>query len=241
MAFTSRYFDAFEWAYLLYHVITVDPVNPWKMTCAKGNSVVRQYLMHERLSVRFASLVGLGLIALYVSWALAYAFLPEGVLRGKSGAAVLAGDAAAGSVLVEFIRIFALNLGAVTFFVALPNRLLHVNGYPLGYLPPMIWFAHYGALLGSNSFSIAMPERLIPSLAVFSRSGVYEIAAYCLVAASTHAIAISRSPRLFSLTSEPIIPRPSLLDGIDKRGIVLAVLILLASNLWEAYRILAVV
>lgn len=200
---------------------------------------MRRYLLHERLIVRFATLLGLGLIAFFVSWSLSHALLPEAALRGKSGAAVLAGDTAADSVLVEFVRIAALNLAAVTLFVGLPNRLLHVNGYPLGYLPPLLWFVHYGALLGSNSFAIPMPERLAPSLEVFSRSGVYEIAAYCLVAASTHAIAVARSPRLFSFRSEPVEPRPPFLEKIDKGGLAVALLLLLAASLWEAFRILA--
>lgn len=199
--------------------------------------LIRRYLLHERLEVRFAALLGLGLIAMYGSWSLAYVLLPEAALRGQSGAATLAGNAPASSVLVEFARIAAINLAAVILFVGLPNRLLHVNGYPLGYLPPLLWFVHYGALLGSNSFSIPMPEPLPPSLEVFRRSGVYEIAAYCLIAASTHAIAVARSPRLFSFTSEPVKPRPPLLERIEKRGLVVAVLMLLASNLWEAYRI----
>ena len=198
--------------------------------------MLRRFIMHERLIVRFATLLGLGLILMYASWALSYALLPEGALRGKSGAALLAGSEFSGSVFAEFARIAAINLAAVFLFVALPNRLLHVNGYPLGYLPPLLWFAYYGALVGSNSFAIPMAQRLAPTLEVLARSGVYEIGAYCLVAASTHAIAVARSPHLFSFRSEPVEPRPSL-GAVNKRGLAAALVILLAANLWEAYRI----
>ena len=199
--------------------------------------MIRRYLLHERLAVRFVALCGLGLVGMYASWALAYALLPEAALRGKSIAVAIATDEALGSVTAEFIRIAAINLAVATFCVVLPNRMLHVNGYPLGYLPPLLWFVYYGALLGSNSFAIPLPHRLPPSLAVFARSGPYEIAAYCLVAASTHAIAVASSPRFFSLASRPVEPRPLFMEGIDKRGIAAGVLMLLAANLWEAYRI----
>lgn len=198
--------------------------------------MLRRFLMHERLIVRFVTLLALGWIAWYASWALSYMLIPEGALRGKSGAAFLAGSDFSDSVLVEFARIAAINLGVAFLFVVLPNRLLHVNGYPLGYLPPLLWFIHYGALIGSNSFTIPRSQPIAPTLDVFGWSGVYEIAAYCLIAASTHAIALSRSPRLFSFQSEPVVPRPSL-QAVNKRGLILAVLLLLASNLWEAYRI----
>jgi len=201
--------------------------------------VLQRYLMHERLIVRFVALLGTGLIALYASWTLAYVVLPDGALRGRTATAALASSEAAGSVALEFARIAAINLVAVILFVVLPNRMLHVGAYPLGYLPPLLWFIHYGALLGSNSFLIEMPGRLAPSLAVFSRSGPYEIAAYCLVAASTHAIAVARSPSLFSLRSEPVEPRPRLSERVNSIGLALALVILLAACLWEAYRIVS--
>ena len=142
--------------------------------------MLRRLLMHPRLIVRFVSLEGLALIAMYAGWSMGYLFLPEGVLRMKSGAALLAGSEPAASLWLEFARIAAINLAVVALFVLLPNRILSVNGYPLGYLPPLFWSAHYGALLGSNSFTYPMAQRLAPTLDVFGRSWVYEIAAYCL-------------------------------------------------------------
>ena len=112
--------------------------------------MLRRLLLHDSLPVRFAALLGLGLILFYVSWIVAYALLPEAVLRGKSGAAVLAGTEAAPSLLFEFIRIAAINLAIAGLFIVLPNRLLQIDGYPLGYLPPLLWFVHYGLLFGDE-------------------------------------------------------------------------------------------
>lgn len=201
--------------------------------------MLRRLLLHDSLPVRFAALLGLGLILFYVSWIVAYALLPEAVLRGKSGAAVLAGTEAAPSLLFEFIRIAAINMAIAGLFIVLPNRLLQIDGYPLGYLPPLLWFVHYGLLLGTNSFSVPMPEPLAPSWTVLARSGLYEIGAYCLIAASTHSIAVARSPRLFSFASEPVRPRPPFLAGVHKAGLGWALAVLLVSNLWEAYRIVS--
>lgn len=201
--------------------------------------MLRRLLLHDRLAVRFLTLFGIGVAVLYVAWALAYALLPEAVLRGKSIAARLASDQAASSLLVEFARIAILNVAAATLFVLLPNRLTYVSGYPLGYLPPVLWSVYYGALLGSNSFNIAMPERLAPSWSVFARSGVYEIAAYCMLAVSTQAIALSRTRSVLSLVSEPVVPPPAIKGNVDKKGIVLAAGLLLGASLWEAYRIRA--
>lgn len=197
--------------------------------------MLRRFLLHDSVFVRFAALFGIGLVVFYVAWALSYALLPEAVLRGKSGAAVLAGTDAAPTLGLEFVRIAAINLAVVVLFVIFPNRLLHVNGYPLGYLPPLLWFIHYGLLLGTNSFSIPMEQPLAPSWEVLSRSGMYELAAYCLVAASTHAVAVSRAKGLFA--SEPVSPRPPFSANVHKVGLASGFLLLLAANMWEAYRI----
>lgn len=78
---------------------------------------------------------------------------------------------------------------------------------------------------------------MAPSPAVLGRSGPYEIAAYCLLAASTYAISMARSPTFFSFTAEPVHPKPSLRESVDRRGVAAAVLPLLAANAWEAYAI----
>lgn len=194
-------------------------------------------LRHHRLTVRFTSLFAIGFVAFFAAWAVGYYFLPEAVLRGRMLAAVLAGQDAAGSFALEFARIAAINVAIAIILVFIPNRLVTVGRLPLGYLPPLVWAVMYGVTIGTNSFTFAGGERLAPSLAVFGRSGLYEIAAYCLLAAATHNISLSHQPRLFSMRAEPIVPRPSLREHVHFPGTVAALALLLAACAWEAYRI----
>lgn len=197
-------------------------------------------LRHESLLIRFLALYGLGLALFLFAWVISYRFLPEGVLRGRTGAALLAGETASESFTLEFLRIAAVNLAVTLFFVALPNRLLLVSCVPLGYFPPLFWCLIYGVMLGTNSFTIPLAGRIAPSLEILTHSGLYEIAAYALAAVSTHNVAILRSPGLFSLKSEPVEPRPNWRKNTQWIGLGSAVLLLLASSAWEAYQIVFV-
>lgn len=194
---------------------------------------------HERLTIRFLALYGVGLFLFFGAWFVSYRFLPEAVLRGRTLAAVLAGQDAADTFLLEFVRIVGLNLAIATVFILLPNRLVAVGRMPLGYVPPLVWAVMYGIIIGTDSFTIGAAGRLAPSLVVLARSGLYEIAAYCLLAASTHDIALSRAPHLFSMRSEAVVPRPSLRDGVHLPGVVAALVLLSAACAWEAYRIVS--
>lgn len=195
-------------------------------------------LCHERLSIRFAALLGLGLVLFLLAWTLGYLLLPEGVLRGRTGAGTLAGEEAAGSFLAEFLRILALNLVPMVMIVA-ANRVLKVGCYPLGYVIPLFYLILYGITLGTNSFSIPMPERMAPSPAVLGRSGLYEMAAYMLAAAATYHIPAYRARRLIPPDSEKIVPEPSFRRAVDWGGAAAALALLLAANAWEAYQIIS--
>lgn len=188
--------------------------------------------------MRFAALYGTAVVLCYAAWAAAYAWLPEGILRGRTGAAILAGEDAAPTVMLEFLRIAAINTAVMLLFVIVPNRWLEVgSGYPLGYVPPLLWSVLYGLLLGSNSFTIPNPARLAPGLAAWGRSGFYEIAAYCLAAASTQGIATARAPRFWSLTATPIEPLPDWRRRVHWPALTAAWALLLGACWWEAYRI----
>jgi hypothetical protein len=50
----------------------------------------KHYLVHGRLVVRFLALLVVVVAAFVAAWALSYAFLPEGMLRGRTGGAALA-------------------------------------------------------------------------------------------------------------------------------------------------------
>lgn len=195
-------------------------------------------LCHEAWYVRFLALLGLSMALFVLVWTVAYYLLPEGVLRGRSGAAALAGEEAAASFILEFLRIVAINLLPMGI-VIYANRLLRVGGYPLGYLPPLIWALNYAVTLGTNSFSIPLPEPMAPSLAVLGRAGPYEITAYVLVATATYGISVNRFKRLIPPDSEPIQPKPKFTEQVNWFGFALAVAILIAANAYEAYMIVS--
>jgi len=198
---------------------------------------MKRLLCHERLYVRFLALFGLGVVLFTLAWTLSYYFLPEGVLRGRTGSAMLAGDEAAGSFLAEWLRIVALNLAAGSLIVV-ANRIYRYKGFPLGYLIPLVWLTLYAICLGTNSFSIPLPERMAPSLAVFGRSGLYELAALTLVAVATYSINLYEVTRFIPPTYEPITPTPKLALTVEQWvGLALAIAVLLTANAREAYMI----
>jgi hypothetical protein len=206
------------------------------LPCATGH--LRRFVCHERLGVRFAALGTLAAAALLAAWTVSYLAFPEGVLRGRTAAAALAGTEAAASFWAEWARLAAVNLVVGTLPV-LANSTFAYRGYPLGYLLPLLWAALYGVTLGTNSFTIPLPEPMAPSLAVFGRSGVYEIAAYVLVTVATHALPRANVTRFFPPTSSLNSPRPHI-RHVQWVGVGLAIALLLAASAWEAFGIMAV-
>ncbi len=201
---------------------------------------LKSWLTHRCLIIRFLSLYGLITALFLIAWTVSYFFLPEGMIRGRTGAAILAGNEAASTWLVEFLRIFGLNL-AISIVAVGAASLLKNNGITFGYYGPVLWGILYGVLLGTNSFSIPLPERLLPTLAVLTRSGPYEIGAYALLAAS-----------LFKLPLAELVgkwPRQTLEKiGKDQRpkfavedwiGIFTAFFLLALACAWEAYQIVS--
>ncbi len=130
------------------------------------------HLVHDRLVVRFLALLAVVSVVFVVVWAFAYAALPEGVLKGRTGAAALAGDdLAGGSVWLEWLRILGLNLAA-TFMLIVPANLIRTKGgYPLGYMSVITVVTIAAVTLGTNSFNLPLATRTPPSLAVFGSSG----------------------------------------------------------------------
>ncbi len=199
---------------------------------------MKRLLCNKRLYIRFLSLFGLGVMLFTLTWTLSYFFLPEGVLRGRTGSAILAGEEAAGSFLSEWLRIVALNLMAGSLIV-LSNRIYRFRGYPLGYIIPLAWLTVYAVCLGTNSFSIPLPERMAPSLAVFGRTGLYEMAAFTLVAVATCSINLYKVTRFIPPTYEPVTPKPKFSLTLEQWvGLGLAIAVLLAANAREAHMIM---
>jgi hypothetical protein len=199
----------------------------------------KRYLMHDQLLVRFGALFGMVFIVLLGTWSLSYLLLPEGVLRGRTAAQVLAGnDLAGGSVWWEWLRILAINIGIMLVVMIAPNLLRTAGDYPLGYRTVTLVAAVFGVTIGTNSFALALGKRLPPTVAIFGSSGLYEIAAYVLATTATISIAKYRLVGKWPKQTMEAIICPQTPSVIHARtvGIVLAITILLVACGWEAYR-----
>jgi hypothetical protein len=205
----------------------------------KEKSMLRRHLLHEKLSVRFGVLWGMVMLFFLGAWTLSYWLLPEGILQGRTAAQVLAGtDLAGGSVWLEWLRISVLNLGVMFLVVVAPNVFRTGRDYPLGYVTVTLIAAVFGIILGTNSFTVSVGGKLAPTTAVLGSSGFYEISAYVLAAAATAWISKYRlSGKWPNQKIETILP-PRFESVLRERnwGILLAVVILLIANGWEAYR-----
>ena len=202
---------------------------------------MKALLLHDRLIVRFLALLILIAVLFLLAWTVSYFFLPEGVLRGRTGAALLAGETAASSLLAEWLRIFAVNISICMLCVIAPNLIRTGSGLPLGYYTISVQAIMYAITLGTNSFTLPLPEGpLAPTLAVLVRSGPYEIAAYILAATATASLSRwalrGRWPRQALQRWEPA--RGQHISRVEWAGLALAGTILLAANAWEALQII---
>jgi hypothetical protein len=202
---------------------------------------MKHFLLHQKLHIRFLSLAAIAASLFLVTWAVSYLLLPEGILRGRTGAQFLAGGEAADTFLAEWMLIVSINLMVGIIFVICPN-LLRSRGYPVGYLTPLTWAILYAIYLGTNSFTFPLPGgKMAPSLAVLGRSGPYEISAYILAAVATHSLPrYELEGRWFRerLRSIPPADRRSL-TGDQWIGVGMAIILLLIANGWEAHQIVS--
>ena len=192
-----------------------------------------KFLFNDSIIVRFFSLFAIGAILFTVVWYLSYYFLPEGIMQGKTGSAIIVGSDAAPTMLEEWGTIVMYNLGAL-FLVFIVNLIRYRDRFPLGYITPLGLITFYAVFLGTNSFSIPMAERMAPTLAVFERGGPYEMTAFILVAVATY------NQSRIALTEEILrispVPRLSL---EQYAGIGLAIALILFAGWREAAMIMA--
>jgi hypothetical protein len=201
---------------------------------ALGRAGFARYLLHDDLLVRFPALLLADAVVFLVAWTLAYLLLPEGLLTGRTGAAVLAGgDLAGGSVVLEAARLLAINLAVVECAIVAPN-LIRQGGWPLGYSSLAVVTAVFGVTIGTNSFAVSLGGKIPPSLEVFGSSGLYEIAAYALAAAST--VSIVR----WEVIGPKAVRMPPAPDrGANRQrnvGVAVALVVLALACLFEAHR-----
>ena len=199
-------------------------------------------LLHPNIAVRFLTL-WVGVVATFVvSWIVGFTWLPEGILRGVFPGSRLAGGATVENTFVrEWVRIVAVNLATAGLMTGLASLMETETGFPLGYLVPLWNAALYGAFLGTNSFAIPIPQgRMAPSFDVLGRSGVYEITAYVLLAASLRRLARYRIlGRWWSLRQQVVGIKPLGLGRQEWVGVGLAVALLLAASAREALQVIA--
>jgi magnesium-transporting ATPase (P-type) len=198
-----------------------------------------KFLFNDRIIVRFISLFVISAILFTAVWYLSYYFLPEGILQGKTGSAIIVGSEVAPTMLEEWGKIVLFNL-AILFLIILVNLIRYLDKFPLGYITPLGMIALYAVFLGTNSFSIPMAERMAPTLAVFSRGGPYEMIAFILIAVATY------NQSRFALTQDmhslKDIPRISPVPRMSLEqwgGIGLAIALILLAGWREAAMIMA--
>ena len=192
-----------------------------------------KFLFNDSIIVRFTSLFVIGAILFTAVWYLSYYFLPEGIMQGKTGSAIIVGSDVAPTMLEEWGTIVMWNLWAL-FLIVLINLIRYLDRIPLGYVTPLGTITLYAVFLGTNSFSIPMAEPMAPTLAVLLRGGPYEMTAYILVAVATY------NQSRFALTNNSYrispVPRLSLEQWI---GIGLAITLILLAGWHEAAMIMA--
>ncbi len=199
----------------------------------------KRYLLHDNFFVRFAALWG-GVMALFLAvWTLSYLWLPEGLLQGRNLAQTLAGETlAGGSVWLEWLRLFAINLAVMLGLVVAPNVLRTARDYPLGYSTVTLLSLLFAITLGTNSFTLSVGGKQPPTCAIFTSSGLYEITAYLLAAAATLSLAkyrlVGEWPK--QTVTTVVIPPTQTLTQERFWGLLAAILILGITTGWEAYR-----
>lgn len=199
------------------------------------------HLMHDRLIIRFLALLAVVFVVFVCVWGASYWLLPEHLLTGRAGSQILAGSGlAGGSVWLEWMRIFGLNLAVAALFMVSANLIITKREYPFGYVTVVMVAAIFAVIIGTNSFTIPMPVRMPPSIRIFSSSGAYEIMAYVLAVTATTSIGRWRIKRWWALrgTTERVRPPKDRATIIQRNvGVLLALAVLAAACAWEAVQI----
>lgn len=200
---------------------------------------IAEFLFHTNLLIRLISLVVFGAVLLFVSWSIGYYLLPEGVFGGgaEMQMARAALNTSSASVLEEWTKLFKANM-LPTLIILVGSLLIRVNRVPLGYVTALYNIAGYGLFIGTNSFAIPMPFRMAPSLAIFERSGPYEMLALIVLAAASYGWSHFEIKHLFRTNPERVIPGPKI-RGTEIAAFMLGIGILAAANWREASMVMS--
>jgi len=199
-------------------------------------------LTHPSLLTRFTTLLAVAVTVFVFCWSLAYMLLPQGVLRGRTGGAALAGgDQAASSFTLEWLRIFAVNFVIVAGAVVASNLLRTRRGVPLGYWSALVMIGIAAVVTGTNSFSIQAEttNKLAPSLELLGHPGPYELASYVLATTAAFGVGRWQLTGRWPHSKAHRLP-PAHVNGRQLGlGLAAAGLTLLITAAWEAARIVA--
>ncbi len=204
-------------------------------------AVLVQRLLSRRLGIRYATLLGLGIAGFVLCQAIAYWWLPEGLLRGRSLGALATGDEAAHGLGGEWARILAFNLLILLLFYVGANLIRFSNGVPLGYFTVILMQGYFGVVTGTNSFTLRSEEgKIAPSFYWLLTPGFYELATYALAAAATYEISRWQDVRIEGRT-KAVRFQPS--EGGWRNpqvriGLAVAMAALVAASGWEASHIM---
>jgi len=204
------------------------------------HSTLGDFINHENVFVRLASLWLLLMAIFIVVWYVSFYLLPEGLLRSTNTSRLL--PEYAGSVWAEFLTIFAINLAGCLVIAAF-NTLRSIRT-PAGYvIVASVWIQ--GAITwGTNSLAIEA-GRLGPSLSVLlNRGGIFELTAYVAVAVATREFVIwhqQSGPRWREEFERRYSPRDWHLSRSEWLVLLAGLFLLGAANFREAFMISQVV
>lgn len=204
-------------------------------------------LTDNRLSKRLGTLV-VSFLALFYSVTIASHFLlPEGALRGKHP--IIANMRLPEGTLAIALQILTYNMMPLSLIVlanllAQQSRLYPERFIPMGYLAMLTLTVICATVLGTWSFEVvteppSLLARLIGMLDITKRSGLLELFAYLLAAASSFRLTrwFADSTKILKSLSW----RELSLPMSDRLGLTLSVLLLVAAAWVEAVSISATV
>lgn len=216
------------------------PVSHLHPSTARSGVVPAQLvrlLLARRLCIRYATLLSLGVVTFVLCQTIAYWWLPEGLLRGRSIGALATGDTAADSFAAEWVRIVGFNMLVLLLVYVGANILRFSNGVPLGYFTVIAMQGYFGVITGTNSFTLLSEEgKIAPSLYWLVTPGFYELAAYALAVAATYEISRWQDVKVDGKT-KAVRFQPSEGGWSNPQvrvGLAVAMVALVATNGWEA-------
>jgi hypothetical protein len=180
--------------------------------------------------------LGTGFALLFVSWTVAYLLLPEGLLRGRTGASVAVRGMSDRSLWLLLAQILAWN-GVVAFVLTFLASRVAVGRFSLAYLVGFGNAVLFGLYLGTNSMQYRHASVPAPSLSIFLGPGAWEIAAYLTVGAALARIYRTRQSSFWRFEGRGV-ESPGTLGAADWALLALGAVLLVAMAWFEAHRIL---